>query len=404
MRSRQAGFASVRKALLLRVGIDSGCGGTLGPIFADDTFEYVLIPERPEHQSPRSLFYDQLPARHGGTLAQYVPPRYRRGAAHYDPEFETFTYGDPTRNKRRQLLRLDEGDLLLFYAGLRPLESREPARLYLIGYFTIAAVECVEPGDIWPAPEYEHLLGNAHLRRKSPDPDLVVVRGDPSRSALFERAIPISDEKQWVTPEVAEVLGIQGSLMRAIGRWVSPDRMSGARRWLQGHQTVRTLIYKRTHSGDPDPETGVFGNHDCMGCVRSRSYDAVIGVGGCSPEPMRNGIARKLTWVGIGPHKVGDARCPQVTFDHFLYYGEEGPALEELAPELARHLYEGRARWLISGLSAMERSEVQRILDLARDAPPSGHGAGANTSPAIRSAASACSAATACDGREPEAL
>ena len=28
---------------------------------------------------------------------------------------------------------------------------------------------------------------------------------------------------------------------------------------------MRTLIYKRTHTGDPDPKTGVFGNNDCMG-------------------------------------------------------------------------------------------------------------------------------------------
>jgi hypothetical protein len=235
VRSRHTGSASGRKALLLRVGIDSGCGGTLAPVFADNTFEYVPIPERPELQSPRSLFYDQLPARHGGTLAQYVPPRYRHAAAHYDPEFETFTYGDPTKNKRRQLLRLEEGDLLLFYAGLRPLESREPARLYLIGYFTVATVACVEPGDTWPAPEHEHLQGNAHLRRKVPDPGLVVVRGYPLSSALLERAVPISDEKQRVTPEVTEVLGVQGSLMRAIGRWVPPDHLSGAQRWLPVH-------------------------------------------------------------------------------------------------------------------------------------------------------------------------
>ena len=33
------------KALLLRVGIDKGCGGTLAPIFDDGSFEFVPIPE-----------------------------------------------------------------------------------------------------------------------------------------------------------------------------------------------------------------------------------------------------------------------------------------------------------------------------------------------------------------------
>jgi hypothetical protein len=45
----------VRKILLLRVGIDMGCGGTLGPIFQDGTFEYVPIPESSQNVSPRSL-------------------------------------------------------------------------------------------------------------------------------------------------------------------------------------------------------------------------------------------------------------------------------------------------------------------------------------------------------------
>ena len=54
---------------------------------------------------------------------------------------------------------------------------------------------------------------------------------------------------------------------------------------------MRTLIYKRTHSGDPDPESGVFGNNDCMGRVKGWQYDAVIGIGGIGQEPTRYGIA-----------------------------------------------------------------------------------------------------------------
>jgi len=65
---------------------------------------------------------------------------------------------------------------------------------------------------------------------------------------------------------------------------------------------MRTLVYKRTHTGDPD-ELGQFGNHDCMGTVRGRYYDAVIGVGGIGDAPRRFNIAGKITWIGIGPHK-----------------------------------------------------------------------------------------------------
>ena len=220
------------KALILRVGIDSGCGGTLGPIFPDGTFEYVPIPESPEYVSPRSVYFRDLPARHGGTLAPYVPRRYRDAAAHYDPEFETFTYGDPTRIKRGQLLRLIDGDLLIFYAGLRPVESRTASRLYIIGYFTVAYVESINATDSWPPTNFPHLLGNAHLRRNRPDYGLVVASGHARASKLLDRAIAISDEAQYATPEVEKKIGIHGSLTRSVGRWVTSEYIANAIEWI----------------------------------------------------------------------------------------------------------------------------------------------------------------------------
>jgi hypothetical protein len=135
---------------------------------------------------------------------------------------------------------------------------------------------------------------------------------------------------------------------------------------------MRTLIYKRTHNGDPDPATGEFGNHDCMGQVRGRDFDGVIGIGGIGQEAKRNRIARKLTWVGIGPHKSGDSSGLRVTFDHFRYYGEEGPFLETVAPALARRMYGGNVRLILdASLSAKGRLEVEKIIATAGTAPPS---------------------------------
>ena len=138
---------------------------------------------------------------------------------------------------------------------------------------------------------------------------------------------------------------------------------------------MRTLIYKRTHSGDPDPKTGVFGNNDCMGTVREWRFDAVIGIGGIGGEPKSHGIAGKLTWVGIGPHKIFNdpdrPHSPRVTFDHFWYRGERGRLLEEIAPALARRMYGKNVRVLMDGVSSEERQEVEKILRLARNAPPS---------------------------------
>lgn len=150
----------------------------------------------------------------------------------------------------------------------------------------------------------------------------------------------------------------------------------------QSRGPMRTLIYKRTHSGDPDPESGVFGNHDCMGSVKGWQYDAVIGIGGIGPEPVRNRIDGKLTWVGIGPHKVFDnprkPNNPRVTFDHFWYLGESGQLLEVEFPALARRMYEKNVRVLVhrppndklGGSIELDR-EVRRILGLAKRSRPS---------------------------------
>lgn len=132
-----------------------------------------------------------------------------------------------------------------------------------------------------------------------------------------------------------------------------------------------TLIYKRTHSGDPDPITGEFGNRDCMGSVRGQSFSAVIGVGGIGVRPERHRIAGKLTWVGIGPHNKGDPNRALVTFDHFLYY-VNGPLLKTLAPALARHIYGGKIRRILdSSGPAKEGLEIEKILATGMAAPPS---------------------------------
>ena len=135
---------------------------------------------------------------------------------------------------------------------------------------------------------------------------------------------------------------------------------------------MRTLIYKRTHRGDPDTE-GRFGIHDCMGRVREWSFDAVIGVGGIGVKPESQGLARKVNWVGIGSHKRAVAGKPGliVTFDHFLLFESDGPSFPELAPNLANRMYSKNVRLLIDDLDPVECAEVENILALAKDTPPS---------------------------------
>src|SRR5262249_52998570 len=129
---------------LLRVGIDSGCGGIQGPLFEDGTFEFVCIPD---NWGVSRHTYGNMIGSNGKPLIGYFPQSRRQAMAaqtvHLDPEWDTFTYGDPTTPKR-SLRQLQPGDFLVFYCGLQRWDSKagwnrdhRPA-LYLAGYFEVA--------------------------------------------------------------------------------------------------------------------------------------------------------------------------------------------------------------------------------------------------------------------------
>ncbi len=58
------------KAYLLRVGIDLGYGA-LGPIFEDNSFDYIPIPELEPTQESRT--FSDIGSRHKGNLSDYLP-------------------------------------------------------------------------------------------------------------------------------------------------------------------------------------------------------------------------------------------------------------------------------------------------------------------------------------------
>ena len=216
------------KILFLRVGIDRGCGGALSPIFSNGTFEYVPIPESSELLEGRGVTYAMLPGRHGDTLDKYSGSM---GYTHYDPEFETFTYGEPSEPKRSQLLRLSDGDHLVFYSGFQG-PNIEKGTCFVIGYLTVRKIHRVPLNESWPPTSLAHLHRNAHFRRKNPEESLVVVEGDPCRCQLFKIARQLSDSHQKVLPNLEEVIGFGGSVMRAIGRWVPDSHTDKTLEWL----------------------------------------------------------------------------------------------------------------------------------------------------------------------------
>ncbi len=217
------------KILFLRVGIDRGCGGTLSPLFEDGTFEYVPIPDKEDMVAPdRGVRYNNLLCRHGGTMERYA---HQNCYAHYDPEFESMTYGEPNAPKRNQLLSLNHGDYLVFYAGFQG-EQIEKGACFVIGYFVVNAVYLPPIDEAWPPQSLAHLHRNAHFRRKSAEASLVVVEGDSRSSKLLNGAKQLSDNRQIVLPAVQEIVGFGGSVKRAVGRWVLPSHCEKTVEWL----------------------------------------------------------------------------------------------------------------------------------------------------------------------------
>ncbi|MCK7460151.1 hypothetical protein [Idiomarina aminovorans] len=126
---------------------------------------------------------------------------------------------------------------------------------------------------------------------------------------------------------------------------------------------MRILTYKRTHTGDPD-NRGVFGINDCMGTVRNRVFDAVVGIGSETPWPDASEIAGKVTWVGVGPYRMHSSmhRGDLVAFEQFVLLDDQGPSFEQLAPKLSKRFYEGGARSILSSYSPAEKTEIQRLI------------------------------------------
>jgi len=210
------------KALLLRVGIDKGSGGTYGPIFDDGSFEFVPIPET--YRSCTAATYGERIGRKGKPLSTYLPPALRHVPMHDDPEFETRSYGDASA-KRRYLLGLSEGDVLVFYAGLKPFghdNEDYPEALYFIGYFTVGHLIDFNWLSASERAAYRQRYPyNAHVKRGYAFENLVIVLGS-ANSKLLDHARLISQKQpdasgrptHALSSEMEELLGISGFIQR----------------------------------------------------------------------------------------------------------------------------------------------------------------------------------------------
>jgi hypothetical protein len=181
--------------VLLRVGIDtsSSSGGIFGPLFTDGRFEYIPIAS-----SRGDLKYETMLGRYGKCLISYFPKNRQfamgKSGVHYDPEFETFTYGDPARSPKQGLRHLKYGDYLVFYCGLQGWDDcTEERALYIMGYFKVA---CAGYATDFNDTELKSMFkNNFHVRYedvfRNDKEHLVLVKGT-DESRLLEKAWKIS--------------------------------------------------------------------------------------------------------------------------------------------------------------------------------------------------------------------
>lgn len=241
-----------KQVVLLRVGIDSGCGGIQGPLFKDGSFDFVCIPD---YKRVSVHTYGNIIGRDGRPHSHYFADSRKMLMAdqhvHVDPEWETFTYGDPTLPKR-SLRKLQPGDFLVFYCGLQKWDANygwdqdHRPGLYLAGYFEVALAGLA--GDFDKKVLKTEFSMNFHVRYRTvfekQKKDLVLVKGGPG-SRLFKKAHQISTEGKdragkplkVLSPTIQKVFGGFGghvSIQRSPPRWVEPGFVDKAIRFVRG--------------------------------------------------------------------------------------------------------------------------------------------------------------------------
>lgn len=142
---------------LLGVGADSTNSGPTPPVYQNQHFEYIPIPEsRGREGTIEEKTYGNTDLRHqSGSIAdylEYIQPREQdspeitgdelaQWPLHHDPNLDEFTYGETSgRSAYLSVLRnLNEGDVVAFYTGLKN-KTHDYTHRYIIGYFTVDTI------------------------------------------------------------------------------------------------------------------------------------------------------------------------------------------------------------------------------------------------------------------------
>lgn len=192
-------------ALLVRVGIDSTkeSGGWNAPISTDtNDFVYVPIAEGRQICPKYRRTYDEF-NRHCEKLGECLPDRFNDKNAHLDPDFFHLTYGDidgkdvstgKTNRKGKPIRELNDADILVFYAGLKPIkhEPEEDRLVYAIIGLYIIDGKPISAKDLVYKGERDK---NAHTRGQYNEADIIVLAKRGGKSGRLEKCIRISKRR-----------------------------------------------------------------------------------------------------------------------------------------------------------------------------------------------------------------
>lgn len=222
--------------LLVRVGIDSTDGGWNAPTrLATREFAYITITDSKPMRDGMARHYDEfIPVLK--RFGQPLPPELIGTPTHLDPDFDQLTYGDQGQRGKRIASFLTKGDLLAFFAGLRPIDG--PARPLVYALIGLYAVEEIVPATAVPKSQWAE---NAHTRRVPGDDD-IIVRAKPGASGRLRHCIPIGewrDQAYRVRNDLLDAWGgldIKGGYIQRSARLPAFNDAVKFRQWFQAQK------------------------------------------------------------------------------------------------------------------------------------------------------------------------
>jgi len=192
--------------LLVRVGIDSTDGCWNAPMrLATGDFAYVTITETKPQRDGMARMYDEfVPV--ANRFGDRLPRELLGTPTHLDPDFDQLTYGDQGQRGKRITAHLTAGDLLAFFAALRPVDG--PARPLIYALIGLYVISEIMPALSVPQSRWAE---NAHSRREPGDSD-IVVRAKAGVSGRLRRCIPIGELRGGVYRVRNDLLDAWGGL------------------------------------------------------------------------------------------------------------------------------------------------------------------------------------------------